>query len=216
MSKKDFQELFNQWAPVYDKTVYDQEGEYNEVFEGYVQILNQVVSHVPEKAEKVLEIGVGTGNLTQRLLYKGLNVIGIEPSAEMRKQVKQKGLSLDLREGSFLELPLQDDEKVDVIVSSFAFHHLTLEEKNQSLAKMKEVLNEDGKLIFADTAYQSEETKQELLQRVSQQEKLNLLEDLKTEYYELIEDLQHLFQNQGFTFSAQQLNRFVWLIVGKS
>jgi putative AdoMet-dependent methyltransferase len=210
---RDFEKLFNEWAPVYDDTVYQNQGEYDEVFEGYDDILDEVVRHIPTEAKKVLEFGVGTGNLTQRLIQRGLDVIGVEPSEEMRKQVLKKGIPLDLRAGDFLNIPVQ--ETVDAIVSTYAFHHLTFEEKRQALEQMSSLLASSGRIIFADTAYKDEQAKREILSRVREQNKRSLLEDLETEYYELLPDLEHAFEGAGFTVRFQQLNRFVWLMTAR-
>lgn len=207
---RDFQKLFNEWAPVYDETVYHDQGEYNEVFEGYEDILDTVVRHVPAGAKTVLEFGVGTGNLSQRLLHNGYNVIGVEPSAEMRKQVLKKRMDIELREGDFLNIPVT--ETVDAIVSTYAFHHLTLSEKQQALERMKAVLAPDGHIVFADTAFKNEQAKQQIIRRVRAQNKNSLLEDLQTEYYELLQDLKHVFHSAGFTVQFSALNRFVWLM----
>ncbi|WP_202078553.1 class I SAM-dependent DNA methyltransferase [Caldalkalibacillus salinus] len=210
--KNDFNELFDQWAPVYDQTVHDTTGEYQEVFEGYEDILSRVVAEIPAGGSRVLEFGVGTGNLSEKIREQGYELIGVEPSAEMRRKVTEKGIPIDLREGSFLDIPLQKNEKVDAIVSTYAFHHLTLKEKETSLSKMKAFLKPGGVIVFADTVYQNENTKQDILTRVKAQDKPNLLKDLQTEYYETIDDLRTEFERNGFSVTFDRLNRFVWLI----
>lgn len=213
MKQNDFNNLFDEWASSYDQTVYDTNGEYQEVFEGYDRILDEVVSHVPERSKIVMEIGVGTGNVTERLLAKGYQVIGVEPSAGMREEVRKKSLSFDLRDGHFLDLPLQPEEKVDAIVSSFAFHHLTLTEKAEAFRLMSQVLTEQGAIIFADTSYKNEQSKREIVDRVRTQKRWNLLRDLESEFYEQIEDLEAICRRVNFSVEWKQLNRFVWLLV---
>jgi putative AdoMet-dependent methyltransferase len=215
MSTHDFTELFDQWAPVYDQTVYDQDGEYNEVFEKYDRILGEVVKRIPAEARDVLEIGVGTGNLSRKLLEAGFRLIGVEPSAEMRRQVKAKGLNIDLRDGHFLQLPLDQGEQVDAIVSTYAFHHLTLSEKREALLGMRNILRPNGVIVFADTCYESEEAKAKIIARVRDQGKQNLLRDLETEFYELHDDLRQAFQQAGFSVSFSPMNRFVWLMTAR-
>ena len=75
---REFIELFEDWAENYDDTVSGYDNEYREVFDGYGEILDRVVS---KSYGHVLEFGVGTGNLTARLLEAGLEVTGIEPSS---------------------------------------------------------------------------------------------------------------------------------------
>lgn len=215
MKQNDFNDLFDEWATSYDQTVYDTNGEYQEVFEGYDRILNEVVSRIPPQSKTVLEIGVGTGNVTERLLARGYQVIGVEPSQGMREAVQKKQLAFDLREGHFLDLPLQPNEKVDSIVSSFAFHHLTLTEKAEAIRLMSHVLTDLGTIVFADTCYRDEESKREIHERVRKQERWNLLHDLQTEFYEQIADLEGIFKQENFQVEWKQLNRFVWLFIAK-
>ena len=96
----EFIDLFEEWADSYDHTVAGHDLEYKEVFLRYDRILQ----HVADRAfGQVLEFGPGTGNLTIKLLNKGLNVIGIEPSAAMRKLALEKisDASSDYRRGFF-------------------------------------------------------------------------------------------------------------------
>ncbi|GAA0380077.1 class I SAM-dependent DNA methyltransferase [Bacillus horti] len=213
--EKDFNPLFNEWASSYDQTVEDKDGEYNEVFENYADILAQIVGHLPQQAGRVLEFGVGTGNLTQQLVHKGHTVIGVEPSVEMRKVVQQKGIEVDLREGHFLDIPMQEEEKVDAIVSSYAFHHLTLREKQRALESLKKYMQAHTLIIFADTSFEDEGKKLEIMERAERQGKPNLLEDLKTEFYETIEDLEEIYKASGFDVDFEQKNRYVWISVAK-
>lgn len=208
-----FEALFNEWAATYDQTVMDKEGEYNEVFQGYPSILEAVVDHIPSHSERILELGVGTGNLSVKILAQGYALIGIEPSVEMRKIVQRKGIPMDLREGHFLNIPLQAEEQVDAIVSSYAFHHLTLEEKQEALQLMKVFLKPKGKIIFADTSFKNSEEKQSLMEKVHQQNKMALYQDLETEYYEYVADLEALYQKAGFNVQFIRQNQFVWLSI---
>jgi len=215
MESHNFNELFDQWAKEYDQTVYDRHGEYNEVFEDYETILQQVIDGLPAAPATILEFGVGTGNLSAKLIEAGYKVIGVEPSDEMRKKVEQKGLQIDLRDGTFLNIPLATEERVDAIVSTYAFHHLTLSEKERAITLMKSFLNPHGRIVFADTAYENAEAKEAIFKRVEKQGRMNLLYDLNSEYYELIADLGQIFEKNGFVTEFSPLNRYVWLISAK-
>lgn len=98
---REFIELFEEWADYYDDTVTGYDDEYREVFKGYEQILDRVVE---KSYGHVLEFGVGTGNLTTRLVKAGLQVTGIEPSTAMRKKAMEKLEShIDIVDGDFLD-----------------------------------------------------------------------------------------------------------------
>jgi putative AdoMet-dependent methyltransferase len=205
---REFVDLFDSWADSYDQSVSGHDAEYKDVFENYDLILDKVSKST---AGTVLEFGVGTGNLTKKLLQNGHNVIGVEPSAEMRKRTKEKFPELTLIDGDFLHFP-QGTEQIDTIVSTYAFHHLTDEEKAQAIYKYSHLLNENGKIVFADTVFESEKQRNLQLKNVEKQGHYNLLQDLQTEYYTTIGMLDEMFTNNGFSVTFERLNLYVWLI----
>ena len=149
----EFLHVFEKWADSYDQSVLGNDIEYKEVFEGYHDILDEVVVLTNGK---VMEFGSGTGNLTIKLLESGHHVIAVEPSLSMRKIAEQKILNRDqvrFVQGDFLHFPLL--EKVDTIVSTLAFHHLTDEEKACAIKEYGKLLSKGGKIVFADTLYES-------------------------------------------------------------
>lgn len=205
---REFIELFDDWAESYDNTVVGHDEEYKEVFEGYDEILEEVASKVQGT---VIEFGVGTGNLSKKLLEKGNNVIGIEPSKEMRAIAKQKIQNLTIHDGDFLTLPVIN-EKIDAIVCTWAFHHLTDQEKNIAIEKYSHLLEKGGKIVFADTVYENAEAKRAIIEDAEQKGYKNLVDDLNREYYTMVDVLREIFTKHGFYVTFKQLNKFVWLI----
>jgi putative AdoMet-dependent methyltransferase len=209
---REFDRLFDEWAAVYDDTVRGSDEEYQQVFSGYEKILSAVADKV---GGTVLEFGVGTGNLTMRLLQKGAKVIGIEPSTNMRKLAmkKVKG-NFRLFDGDFLDFPIPA-EKVDAIVSSYAFHHLTDGEKRLAVEKYAALLKPGGKIVFADTMFPSEEDKQKAIREAEENGFFRLAEDLKTEYYTTIPFLTSVFEGNGFRVRFMRMNPYVWILEGE-
>ncbi|WP_210367414.1 class I SAM-dependent methyltransferase [Bacillus sp. REN3] len=205
---REFISLFDDWAEFYDETVAGHDREYAEVFEHYEHILEQVAL----KSEGiVLEFGVGTGNLTEKLLKLGRVVYGVEPSPAMRAKAGQRLKSFNLLEGDFLNFP-QLPGSVDTIVSTYAFHHLTDEEKNQAINLYSKLLRDCGRIVFADTAFINEEDRQERHRLVKEQGFENLLADLRREYYSTLKVLKEIFHRNGFNVRFEKLNRYVWLM----
>ncbi|MDN4072791.1 class I SAM-dependent DNA methyltransferase [Fictibacillus terranigra] len=205
---REFISLFDEWAESYDQSVTGQDKEYKEVFDQYEEILEAVVSRT---TGTVLEFGVGTGNLTEKLLNAGRTVYGIEPSKGMREKTKERFNELQLFDGDFLSFP-EVPEEIDAIVSTYAFHHLTDEEKDSAIQLYSQILKENGKIVFADTAFINDADRQERHRIVKEQGFLNLLQDLQTEYYTTLEVLNELFQKHGFEVSFEKLNSYVWLM----
>ncbi|MCC5801476.1 class I SAM-dependent DNA methyltransferase [Rossellomorea vietnamensis] len=205
---REFLDLFGDWADSYDDTVTGKDVEYQAVFEHYDSILDGVVAR---SEGKVVEFGPGTGNLTKKLLDAGLEVIPYEPSPEMRAIGMQKlGDRVTFRDGDFLDFSLVG--KADSIVSSYAFHHLTDEEKGKAFGIYGKLLVQGGKIVFADTMFETDQHHQAAISQAIKKEYVNLAEDLKREYYTTLEVLRELLRENGFSVQFQQVNTFVWIM----
>lgn len=212
MEETRFNEIFDRWADEYDHSVYRQEGEYAEVFARYDQILAQTIENLGLKpGDTVLDIGAGTGNLSAVALRKGYRVIAVEPNLAMRERGKAKHPELDYREGSFLNLPFPAGS-IQGIVSSYAFHHLTDEEKVEAAQLFHRLLSERGRVVIADTMYERDQVRDELILAAQELGFTNLAADLQREFYTTHDVLRTLFAKAGFSASFQPMNRFVWIL----
>lgn len=210
-----FDALFDDWSDTYDKTVYTKNGEYEEVFKNYTEILNETVKHISKcEGATVLDIGAGTGNLTTVAARAGYNAIGIEPNSKMRNIAIDKYPSIPFLSGTFLLLPI-DPNSVDAIISSYAFHHLTDSEKKESIKLLKSKLKADGTIIIADTMYNSIKSKEAIIKDAYNKNLLLLAHNLETEFYTTHEVLTELFKSEGFAVSYQQMNDLVWILTAK-
>lgn len=208
---REFLELFEEWAETYDHTVTGADPEYEAVFANYDMILQQVTENC---GNSVLEFGVGTGNLSEKLLQEGKQVIGIEPSAAMRAITKQKLPDLSVMDGDFLHYP-PVMESVDTITSTYAFHHLTDKEKSEAIFKFKENFPSCERIVFADTMFRSELHKEEVVNEAKNNGYFVLAEDLEREYYPTLEVIEAIFKAHHFNVELKQLNKFVWLVIAE-
>ncbi|WP_141433694.1 class I SAM-dependent methyltransferase [Bacillus sp. 03113] len=206
----EFVELFEKWAENYDKSVMGNDLEYQKVFYNYDEILKEVADRA---FGHVLEFGTGTGNLTLKLLEKGLKVTGIEPSDAMKKIGEKKiGANANIFKGDFLHYPA--DLALDSIVSTYAFHHLTDQEKGEAILSYSNILAPGGKIIFADTMYKSLEDFKQAISDAVQSGFHNLAEDLQREYYPTIPVLKKMMEENSFTVTFSKCNDFVWIMEG--
>ena len=204
---------FDEWAKSYDKDVSEGTHQEDWVFEDYDRILDKVVEYCELSANHyltVLDIGIGTGNLAAQFLGKGLHVIGIDPSKEMRKTCRQKYPQLEVKAGDFLNIPLPP-RSVDVIISSYAFHHLTPGQKETSVSEMKRVLRVNGRIVIADLMFKNDSEEKQLKRGLRKSGRNDVLDVIEDEYFGLLDDLFHCFVKEGFNFRGEQLTPFVWI-----
>ncbi len=208
---------FKQWAPHYDTQVAKASPTDEWMFGGYDRVLNKVVEYCRLKENtysSVLDIGIGTGNLAARFLSRGMQVAGIDPSKDMLKICRKKFPAIKTMKGDFLNYP-RTLEKVDLIVSAYAFHHLTAAEKAKSVPLMKKLLNPDGRIVIADFMYQNaaavEPTNRYILEKYGGDMAASFID----EYAGVYEDLVRIFKNEGFKVTGEQLTVSVWLFCAR-
>ncbi|MBM7701434.1 class I SAM-dependent DNA methyltransferase [Metabacillus iocasae] len=206
---REFLNIFEDWASEYDASVHGHDEEYKEVFNRYEDILQSVADL---SKGNVVEFGVGTGNLTTKLVANGRAVHGVEPSQPMRELAIEKlGDVITIEDGDFIEFNLPK-ERVDSIVSTYAFHHLTDDEKQEAVAKYGNLLEPGGKIVFADTMFESEEAFEDTIKQANARGYFNLAEDLQREYYTTIDVLRAIFEKNGFETTFTRFNHFVWVV----
>lgn len=200
-----FMDIFKEWASQYDETVNGHDEQYKEVFAGYDRMLDEVVEQLDGR---VMEFGVGTGNLSARIL-KQHELIAIEPSDEMREVAIQK-LGIEVKTGDFLNYPAE--QRVDSIVSSYAFHHLTDVEKRQAIESYVEHLD-SPRFVLLDTMFESAEARAQIINWATEHGYADLVEDLNREYYPYTDTIRSILEDNGYSVQMEQKNKFVWLVV---
>jgi SAM-dependent methyltransferase len=90
-------------------------------------------------ARQAVDLGAGTGKLTRGLLALGLEVVAVEPLAEMRAHLPAAARMLD---GSAEALPLPD-ASVDAVFAGQAFHWF---DRDRALGEIARVLRPGGTL----------------------------------------------------------------------
>ena len=151
---------FNLWANEYDQTVKVSEESKLYPFAGYKEILNTIFNEVMQKEQsKVLDIGFGTGVLTNKLYENGQLIDGVDFSAEMIAIAQSKMPRANLIEWD-IENGLPDEivaNKFDAIVSTYTLHHLSDEAKITFIQNLLSLLADGGKIFIGDIAFQTRE-----------------------------------------------------------
>ena len=90
--------------------------------------------------------------------------------------------SIEVKDGDLVDFET-GSMSIDSIVSSYVFHHLTDEEKGIALKKYAQLLPTNGKIVFADTVFITEDAKQAQIDKERARDFHNVADDLEREYY---------------------------------
>ena len=152
------QKGFDLWADGYDRAVGLSDEDNSYPFAGYKEVLGRIYQIIMEKpGAAVLDIGFGTGTLTSKLYENGCEVYGQDFSARMIELASVKMPGAHLYRGDFaqgLAEPLRQ-RRYDFIVATYSLHHLTDGQKAVFLRGLLERLEENGKILIGDVAFET-------------------------------------------------------------
>jgi SAM-dependent methyltransferase len=97
---------------------------------------------LPPGARDVLDLGAGTGKLTTRLVERGLDVVAVDPLAEMLEVLQSSLPSTPALLGTAEEIPL-DDNSVDAVLVAQAWHWV---DPDRAIPEVARVLRPGGRL----------------------------------------------------------------------
>jgi len=99
---------------------------FDNYYRGYYPYLERYLNLSKLKGKNVLEVGLGYGTVSQMLALSGANYHGLDiaakPTAMVKHRLTKLGLSGDVRVGSMLSCPYQDNY-FDYVISIGCFHH---------------------------------------------------------------------------------------------
>ncbi|MCO8244011.1 MULTISPECIES: class I SAM-dependent methyltransferase [unclassified Haladaptatus] len=111
--------------------------------EEYRACVSLVVEHAdPGADDVVLDLGTGTGAIALALAPDAKRVIGRDISEGMMDEARTKAEENDIGNVEFGEGRFRDPnvgEDIDIVVSNFAMHHLSDEEKSEAIEAIAEL-----------------------------------------------------------------------------
>lgn len=159
-------EFFQKTWQVYRKIVDENYMSHREIF--------HEVAHILEGSgitnARILDLGCGDGGTMTAVLeevpfasYLGLDAS--EPALALARKslTRHDGKVFFICSDMLDFLRIYDKEKFDVIVVSFALHHLQPEEKSEFLALCKSILTNQGQVIIIDVFRRSKQSREAYL-----------------------------------------------------
>ena len=179
--------------------------------EKYFDVLKEaiVMSDLSEELE-VLDIGIGTGLLTE-MIPVDLKMYGIDISIKMMDKLKEKKLNAYLKLGSFLSIPFEN-ACFNRIISTFAFHHVPFDKKNDAFCEMDRILKRGGYIVIGDLMFKNKADEKELRARFERLGKTDILFEFDDEFFtDILESSQFLI-GLGYKCEYKQVSTLSWVL----
>ncbi len=212
----DVKEFFSKQWKIYQKVLNNNYMGHQEIYSVLHELL---VSYFP-KPFKMLDLGCGDASFISRALLN-TNIVsyhGVDlsiPALEIAKENLDKvQCNTTLTQGNFFQLGSflapDSQNKVDVILISFALHHQHLEQKSSFIEQLQKFLISGGVLILIDIIRQPEEDRDTYIRRyldgvqkywsLINQEEYSMIEEhiSSSDFPETQQALQEISQQSGF------------------
>lgn len=119
---------------------------------GHPLLISSILDYLPDNPGRVLELGCGTGIITEMILEKSpeARITGIDISQDMLHIASEKH---ELRSVNFIEGDLRSpwpDGPYDAIVSALCLHHVSADERAEVINRAFQALSPGGRFICGD------------------------------------------------------------------
>src|SRR5919198_2705195 len=118
---------------------------------GYLELQEEMVRATEDvRAARILELGIGTGETTRRVLahHPDAHLVAIDSSRSMLEEARRAFPDADLR-ASRLQDPLPEGP-FELVFSALAVHHLDAAGKADLFRRVAAVLAPGGRFVLAD------------------------------------------------------------------
>jgi putative AdoMet-dependent methyltransferase len=162
--------LFTNKASQYDQVVQEADRLNQFPFAGYDDMLTQIADMICSakhlSVAEVLDLGIGTGQLYQKIPPEKISLRGLDRSDQMLEIAKLRLPGANLVKQDFTEGLPEDFRKrnYDFIVATYALHHLELSEYLKLIDYCLTFLSPFGKLIIGDILFTDELSRQRTME----------------------------------------------------
>lgn len=182
-------EDFDGWAEHYDQSISNTQ---SFPFTGYDAVLGKVIELAnPKPGMKILDLGIGTGNLAIRFDMLGCEIWGTDFSAAMLGIARQKLPKAHLFQVDLRKIwPAELNQRFERIVSAYVFHHFELDDKIEIINNLiSNQLEPGGRLVAADIAFANQAALETIKEATS--------DEWEDEFYWLADEIVPAFAKAG-------------------
>ena len=185
---------------------------------GYRDVLRWVVQQAQiTPTSRVLELGSGTANLSELIACCG-ELVSVDVSENMETIAKRKMQHLANRrfiKADILEVFTKKLGKFDAVISTYAVHHLTDQEKQRLFALIFGHLLPSGAAVFGDLMVQNDCEKEEKIHQYLAKGDRATAQAISEEFFwsldRAIADLQRL----GFKVRAERFSDLSYGVIAR-
>lgn len=151
-------DLFDRWASTYAKTVRDTDEENSYPFAGYEEIKKRIIAAFGVGPPgSVLDMGVGTGEITRPLYEAGHTVTGVDASMPMIQEAeKAMPRARFIHADFFSALKSLEPAAYDAVILNYAIHHLNRGNQKTLLKSLHPFLKPGGIILIGDVMRRTE------------------------------------------------------------
>jgi putative AdoMet-dependent methyltransferase len=198
--QEELREGFDVWAHTYDRDVQTSTNSFP--FAGYPEALATVWQQAEAApGMSVLDLGVGTGNLSKLFMESGCQVLGVDFSSEMLSKTREKLPQLELVEADLTaeEWPPALGRRFERIVSNYLFHEFPFEMKLRILSRLAgNILAPNGRIVIGDITFPSTAD----LNRV----RMERPDEWEEEFYWTVEKTREVLEAAGWGVAYSQIS----------
>ena len=197
---------------------HDVRNEADPIRTGYRDVLRWVVRQAQiTPGSRVLELGSGTGNLSELIESCG-ELVSVDVSEKMEAVAKMKVRHLTNRrfiKADILEIFSQEIGEFDAVISTYAVHHLTDQEKQRLFALVFDRLLPGGRAVFGDLMVLNSSEKEEKIQHYLAKSDQATAQAIRDEFFwslvSAIGDLERL----GFKVRAERFSDLSYGVIAQ-
>jgi len=184
----------------------------------YHDVLAWVISEARiDSSSRVLELGSGTGNLSC-LLDRSGELVCVDLSERMEAIARSKSGHLVNRrfiKADMLEVLDYERAPFDSVISTYAIHHLTDEEKRLLFAKIFTGLVPGGRAVFGDLMLQNQAEKASKIQEYLTKGDAKTAQAIDEEFFWSIDTARLDLNELGFQVETKRFSDLSWGVVAR-